>query len=81
MCKGVCPRYKAKKPIGIGRYASGQKRCNGCEIYIYWNGIFCPCCSSRLRTKPRSLVYKEKYNMAKERGEVVEFGIPMKQTY
>lgn len=80
MCKGICPRYKAKKPVGVGRYASGQKRCKLCEIYVWWNGIMCPCCNSRLRTKPRSLIYKEKYKFAKERGEVVEFGIPMKQT-
>jgi len=26
-CKGICPRYKAQKPVGTGRYASGQRRC------------------------------------------------------
>ena len=33
-CKGICTRYKAQKPVGTGRYASGQKRCQICEIFI-----------------------------------------------
>ena len=53
-------RHRAEKPFGIGRYASGQKRCQGCDEYIIWDGIFCPCCSYRLRTKPRNLKYKAK---------------------
>ncbi|SVC13326.1 uncharacterized protein METZ01_LOCUS266180, partial [marine metagenome] len=24
-CKGICTRYKAQKPVGTGRYASGQR--------------------------------------------------------
>ena len=59
-CKGVCDRYKAKRVSGMGRYASGQKRCQICEIFIEWDGRWCPCCKYRLRAKPRNLVYKEK---------------------
>jgi hypothetical protein len=33
-CKGICVRYKAQKPVGTGRYASGQRRCQICEIFI-----------------------------------------------
>jgi hypothetical protein len=33
ICKGVCTRYKAKKPKE-GRYASGQKRCNFCNVFL-----------------------------------------------
>lgn len=58
VCKGICPRHKATKPIGIGRYASGQRRCQVCEIFIKWEGLWCPCCGYRLRTKPRNLKYK-----------------------
>jgi hypothetical protein len=37
-CKGVCIRHRAQKPIGsFGRYATGQKRCQICEIFIKWN--------------------------------------------
>src|SRR3989344_2240963 len=59
-CKGICSRYKAQKPVGTGRYASGQRRCQICEIFIKWEGLWCPCCGYRLRTKPRNLKYKAK---------------------
>jgi hypothetical protein len=59
-CKGICVRHKAIKPVGAGRYASGQKRCQICEIFISWDGLWCPCCGYRLRTKPRNLKYKAK---------------------
>ncbi len=59
-CKGICIRHKAQKPVGSGRYASGQKRCQICEIFIKWEGLWCPCCGYRLRTKPRNLKYKAK---------------------
>ena len=59
-CKGICIRYKAQKPVGTGRYASGQRRCQICEIFIKWEGLWCPCRGYRLRTKPRNLKYKAK---------------------
>jgi len=59
-CKGICTRYKAQKPVGTGRYSSGQRRCQICEIFINWEGLWCPCCGYRLRTKPRNLKYKAK---------------------
>jgi hypothetical protein len=60
-CKGICERYKINKPCGTGRYSVGQKRCNHCNIFVKWDGIFCPCCGCRLRLKPRNGKYKEKY--------------------
>ena len=58
-CKGICIRHKAQKPSGTsGRYTSGQKRCQICEIFIKWDGLWCPCCGYRLRTKPRNKKYK-----------------------
>jgi hypothetical protein len=59
-CKGICSRHKAQKPVGMGRYANGQKRCQICEIFLKWEGLWCPCCGYRLRTKPRNLKYKAK---------------------
>jgi hypothetical protein len=59
-CKGICSRHKAHKPVGMGRYANGQKRCQICEIFLKWEGLWCPCCGYRLRTKPRNLKYKAK---------------------
>ena len=60
-CNGVCTRYKATKQVGKSRYLLGQKRCNGCEIFINWIGLWCPCCNYRLRSRPRVKQYKVKY--------------------
>jgi hypothetical protein len=68
-CKGICIRHKAQKLVGTGRYAAGQKRCQVCELFIKWDGLWCPCCSYRLRTRPRNIKYKAKLRrggMAKE---------------
>jgi hypothetical protein len=51
-------RHKAIKPTGIGRYSSGQKRCQICEIFLNWSGLWCPCCGYRLRTRPRNVKFK-----------------------
>ena len=59
-CKGICIRHKAQKPVNSGRYATGQRRCQICEIFIKWDGLWCPCCGYRLRTRPRNLKYKAK---------------------
>jgi len=57
VCKGMCVRHKAGKPFGINsRYDLGQKRCSTCEIYINWDGKYCTCCSSALRTKPKAAI-------------------------
>jgi hypothetical protein len=64
-CKGICIRHKAQKPVGSGRYSTGQKRCQICELFIKWDGLWCPCCGYRLRTKPRNLKYKAKLKTEK----------------
>lgn len=69
VCKGICIRHKALKPVGDGRYAKGQKRCQVCEIFLNWDGLWCPCCGYRLRTKPRNIKYKAKLH---ENKKVVE---------
>ena len=47
-CKGICIRHKASGP-----YATGNKRCQQCEIFIKWDGVLCPCCGHKLRARPR----------------------------
>lgn len=59
-CKGICDRMLAPKPVGVGRYASGQKRCQACCAYITCITLRCPCCNGKLRTKPRNTKYKNK---------------------
>jgi hypothetical protein len=68
-CKGICIRHKAQKPLGTGRYAIGQKRCQICELYLKWDGFWCPCCGYRLRTRPRNLKYKARLRAGKDIGE------------
>ena len=72
VCKGICIRHKALKPVGDGRYATGQKRCQVCEMFLNWNGLWCPCCGYRLRTKPRNIKYKAKLHEDKKVKEIQE---------
>ncbi len=60
-CIGICERYRALKQYGEPRYASGQKRCNECGIYVWWKGALCPCCHTVLRRKPRASAYRRRY--------------------
>ncbi len=46
------------RPSTGNRYLIGQKRCQTCQIFINWQGLCCPCCGYRLRTKPRNKKYK-----------------------
>jgi len=62
-CSGRCKEYKAPKPKQIGRYASGQKRCNFCEIFVNYDGLTCPCCKRQLRCLPRSRKDKKSYQL------------------
>lgn len=52
-CNGICEKHKAlKKDNSItSRYLEGQKRCSTCEIFMIWNGFYCPCCNRRLRAR------------------------------
>ena len=59
-CKGICIRHKANRPARFGRYSAGQKRCQVCQLFINWDGLWCPCCGYRLRTNPRTLKFKDK---------------------
>jgi hypothetical protein len=69
VCKGICIRHKASGPISYGRYATGQKRCQICEIFIKWDGIFCPCCGCRLRIGPRLFKDKAKLRIKEKQKE------------
>ena len=52
---------------------TGQKRCNSCEIFIRWDGIFCPCCNGRLRSSPRGGIHKRKFLDVKSTKEVSQY--------
>jgi len=58
VCKGICHKYKATWGARQYRYATGQKRCNVCELFVNWDGSKCPCCGMLLRARPRSMKAK-----------------------
>jgi hypothetical protein len=72
VCKGICIRHKASGPISYGRYAIGQKRCQICEIFIKWDGIYCPCCGYRLRIRPRLFTDKAKLRIKKQKEKLMQ---------
>jgi len=62
-CKGLCEQYRGYKSNILGRYARGQKRCQMCDIFLNYEGIYCPCCGYKLRSKPRNSLFKEKLRL------------------
>lgn len=59
-CHGICYRFAERKPVKEGRYATGQKRCNICCIFVKTEGFRCPCCNHKLRTKPENKELKQR---------------------
>ena len=67
-CKGICIHHRAQRPAGsFGRYATGQKRCQICAIFMRWDGLRCPCCGCRVRTKPRNSKFKRKLKTTRKK--------------
>ncbi|MGQ0772207.1 MAG: hypothetical protein ACT4NT_05495 [Nitrososphaerota archaeon] len=60
-CKGDC-KTRYQEFLGqISLKYDGQKRCGLCNIYLKWDGVKCPCCSSVLHVRPRHSRAKTKY--------------------
>src|SRR6266851_7577788 len=74
-CKGICIRHKAHKLVGAGRYSTGQKRCQICEIFLKWDGLWCPCCGYRLRTRPRNSKFKAELRTSNEIDKAKSLGV------
>jgi predicted amidophosphoribosyltransferase len=45
--------------FGKSNYSLGQKYCRRCEVYMYNDNMFCPCCGMQLRLTPSSRRCKE----------------------
>ena len=72
-CNGICHRHKITKgKRNDSWYKQGAKRCSTCDIYIKWDGLWCPCCGYMLRNKPKNNQYKQRYN--KNMWHCVNFG-------
>ncbi len=49
-CGRQCIKFKKNR-----NYDSNDSRfCKTCDIFIKWDGYLCPCCHSKLKTKPRN---------------------------
>ena len=63
-CNGICAGTKAKgQKSSFQKYKNGFSYCSVCRVWFgNWdNGIRCPCCNTKLRTKPRSHKCKVKF--------------------
>ena len=65
-CRGLCDKMRGLKPKNGKRYASGQKRCQVCDLFVVCDGLRCPCCNCMLRCKPRHHKSKFKESFMKE---------------
>lgn len=57
VCRGLCarPEFKFVRALKEKLYECGASRCNGdCHEWIKYDGMYCPCCGTRLRKNPRS---------------------------
>src|SRR5919108_1533459 len=66
-CRNICERkYSQRVVFGISNYSLGQKYCRRCEVYMYYDSMFCPCCGMQLRLTPSSRRCKEILRKRKE---------------
>ncbi|QMU55188.1 MAG: hypothetical protein GKS07_10025 [Nitrosopumilus sp.] len=40
---------------------AGRKEMTTCDIYIKWEGLWCPCCGYMLRNRPKGNQYKQRH--------------------
>ncbi|KKM22918.1 hypothetical protein LCGC14_1620450 [marine sediment metagenome] len=53
-CKSVCISYSSTRDGSRGtRYADGVAFCRHCNIFMKYDGKYCPCCSRLVRSKRR----------------------------
>ena len=74
-CKGICIRHKAQKPVGSAVMQVVKSAVKFVKYFIKWDGLWCPCCGYRLRTKPRNLKYKAKLRARNKTVEPLEQAI------
>jgi hypothetical protein len=60
VCRNICERiYSNKILFGKSNYFAGKKYCRRC-VYLYYDGLFCPCCGMQLRLTPSNRESKER---------------------
>jgi len=68
-CRNICERFNSRFTVGKAHYGNGNKYCRRCEVYILYDGIFCPCCGMALRMSPTNKRDKERLRQLKLREE------------
>ena len=71
VCRNICERLECKPSFEYNQYIDGKKYCRRCEIFLYYIGVFCPCCGMHLRLTPTSKKGKERIRQRKKK-RVVE---------
>jgi len=51
-CTGRCGAYRAQNQAPRYAWFSGARYCKVCQIYVMWDGNFCPCCRRALARRP-----------------------------
>lgn len=64
-CSGICKQFKTK-PTSSCRYKS-TTYCHDCEVRLPKDWIYCVCCGTKLRTKPRGRRSKDMCGYRDER--------------
>ena len=69
-CNGVCHRYARtgfmRTGIVRGWYKLGLKRCKACDVYLKWDGVWCPCCNGKLSTRPKRTQAHKRWLLERE---------------
>ena len=67
VCRNICQTIHTKIEVGQEMYFAGKKYCRRCEIFLYHNGMFCPCCGMQLRLSPARKRDKERLRKCRQK--------------
>jgi hypothetical protein len=51
--------YEPKKTVR-GAAEKGYRRCSNCEVFLKYQGVYCPCCSNRMKVTPNNNKARQK---------------------
>lgn len=67
-CRDIHDKWRIKLNNKNGSPYKDPKvcRCRVCEVFMLWEGIFCPCCGYKVSRRPRSSDNMDKYREIKQ---------------
>lgn len=60
-CRDLCLRLKSAPTGRVSEYDVGKRFCRRCHCFFLTERLYCQCCGSRLRYKPRDHNAREKH--------------------